>query len=41
VEQDILWEQLFSNYVKALSKLEQAVVHISTTFGSDTAQLGV
>ena len=41
MEQDILWEQLFSNYVKALSKLEQAVVHISTTFGSDTAQLGV
>lgn len=40
MDQDIRWQQRFSNYVKALSKLEQAVVQITTTFGSDTAQLG-
>lgn len=40
MEQDIRWEQRFSNYVKALSKLEQAVVQITTTFDSDTLQLG-
>ena len=35
MEQDIRWEQRFSNFVKALQKLTQAVEYIRHTYTSD------
>lgn len=34
MEQDIRWEQRFSNYVKALRKLSQAVEYIKNKFNN-------
>ena len=34
-KEDIRWEQRFSNYVKAFSKLDQAVTKIKTDFEID------
>lgn len=35
MEQDIRWEQRFSNYVKALHKLDQAVDYIKSNLNDD------
>lgn len=37
MEQDIRWEQRFSNFVKAFTKLEQAIVYIRR-YNSDELQ---
>jgi nucleotidyltransferase substrate binding protein (TIGR01987 family) len=40
MEEDIRWQQRFSNFVKALSKLSQAVEYIKVNFEKDTEELG-
>jgi nucleotidyltransferase substrate binding protein (TIGR01987 family) len=39
MQQDIRWEQRFSNYVKALNKLEQAVSYINNSLDSNNEDL--
>ena len=35
MEQDIRWKQRFSNFVKALNKLSEAVSYINTNFDDE------
>lgn len=39
MQQDIRWEQRFSNYLKALNKLEQAVSYINNSIDSENEDL--
>lgn len=41
MEQDIRWEQRFSNFVKALRKLSQAVEYIQHNFIDKTSLLTI